>query len=52
MRGAEIAGRLAISPLAAKTHVGNVLCKLGCRDRAALVALAYAAGMTAPGHPG
>jgi DNA-binding CsgD family transcriptional regulator len=37
----EIAGRLLISPLTAKTHVSNVLHKLGCRDRAALVALAY-----------
>jgi DNA-binding NarL/FixJ family response regulator len=41
----EIAGRLVISPLTAKTHVSNVLRKLGCRDRAALVALAYESGL-------
>jgi DNA-binding NarL/FixJ family response regulator len=41
----EIAGRLVISPLTAKTHVSNILRKLGCRDRAALVALAYEAGL-------
>jgi DNA-binding NarL/FixJ family response regulator len=45
----EIAGRLVISPLTAKTHVSNVLRKLGCRDRAALVALAYESGLISPG---
>jgi DNA-binding NarL/FixJ family response regulator len=45
----EIAGRLVISPLTAKTHVRNVLRKLGCRDRPALVALAYETGLVAPG---
>ena len=45
----EIAGRLVISPLTAKTHVSNVLRKLGCRDRAALVALAYESGLVSPG---
>jgi DNA-binding NarL/FixJ family response regulator len=44
----EIAGRLVISPLTAKTHVSNVLRKLGCRDRAALVALAYESGLVTP----
>jgi DNA-binding NarL/FixJ family response regulator len=44
----EIAGRLVISPLTAKTHVSNVLRKLGCRDRAALVALAYESGLVSP----
>jgi DNA-binding NarL/FixJ family response regulator len=47
----EIAGRLIISPLTAKTHVRNVLRKLDCHDRAALVALAYEAGLITPGAP-
>ena len=47
---AEIADRLVISPLTAKTHVGRVLAKLNCRDRAQLVALAYATGFVIPGR--
>ena len=31
------------------THVSNILRKLGCRDRAALVALAYESGLASPG---
>jgi DNA-binding NarL/FixJ family response regulator len=49
LSNAEIAGRLVISPLTAKTHVSNVLRKLDCRDRAALVALAYETGLMTPG---
>jgi DNA-binding NarL/FixJ family response regulator len=50
LSNAEIAGRLVISPLTAKTHVSNVLRKLNCRDRAALVALAYESGLIEPGE--
>jgi DNA-binding NarL/FixJ family response regulator len=50
LSNAEIAGRLVISPLTAKTHVSNVLRKLDCRDRAALVALAYESGLIAAGE--
>jgi len=46
---AEIAERLVISPLTAKTHVRNILRKLDCHDRAALTALAYETGLVVPG---
>jgi DNA-binding NarL/FixJ family response regulator len=46
---AEIADHLVISPLTAKTHVRNILRKLDCGDRAALVALAYETGLITPG---
>jgi DNA-binding NarL/FixJ family response regulator len=49
LSNAEIAGQLVISPLTAKTHVSNVLRKLECRTRAALVALAYETGLISPG---
>ena len=46
---AEIADRLVISPATAKTHVSRVLTKVGARDRAQLVVLAYEAGLVVPG---
>jgi DNA-binding NarL/FixJ family response regulator len=49
LSNSEIAVRLVISPLTAKTHVSNILRKLGCRDRAALVAVAYESGFIAQG---
>ncbi len=45
----DIAGRLVISPLTAKTHVGCILSKLDCHDRAQLVTLAYETGIVTPG---
>jgi DNA-binding NarL/FixJ family response regulator len=45
----EIAERLHISPATARTHVGRLLTKLGARDRANLVALAYRTGLVHPG---
>jgi DNA-binding NarL/FixJ family response regulator len=47
----QIAELLVISPLTAKTHVRNILRKLDCHDRAGLVAVAYEAGLVAPGDP-
>ena len=49
---AEIADRLVISPLTAKTHVGRVFAKLDCHDRAQLVTLAYETGLVTPGDRG
>ena len=46
----EIAGQLVISPLTAKSHVRNILRKVGCHDRAGLVALAYENGLVTPGE--
>jgi DNA-binding NarL/FixJ family response regulator len=40
----EIAAQLVISPATAKTHVSRAMLKLGTRDRAKLVALAYQSG--------
>lgn len=45
----EIAARLFVSPLTAKTHVNRAMAKLGARDRAQLVVLAYRAGLVRPG---
>ncbi|WP_031014486.1 response regulator [Streptomyces sp. NRRL F-5727] len=45
----QIAERLVISPLTAKTHVTRALAKLGARDRAQLVILAYETGLVVPG---
>ncbi len=47
----EIAGRLHLSPLTAKTHVSRILTKLGARDRAQLVVVAYETGLVSPGRP-
>jgi DNA-binding NarL/FixJ family response regulator len=44
----EIATRLFLSPLTAKTHVNRAMAKLGARDRAQLVVLAYRAGLVRP----
>jgi DNA-binding NarL/FixJ family response regulator len=41
----EIATRLILSPATVKTHVGRLLTKLGARDRAQLVIVAYESGL-------
>jgi DNA-binding NarL/FixJ family response regulator len=45
----EIADRLVVSRLTAKTHVSRILSKLHARDRAQLVVLAYESGLVVPG---
>jgi DNA-binding NarL/FixJ family response regulator len=44
----EIAAELVISPATAKTHVSRVMMKLGARDRAQLVVIAYETGLVKP----
>jgi DNA-binding NarL/FixJ family response regulator len=45
LTNAEIAERLQLSPLTAKTHVSRILLKLGARDRVQLVVIAYQSGI-------
>jgi len=47
-----IAERLYVSPLTAKTHVNRIMAKLGVRDRAQLVVLAYQTGFVRPPQSG
>ncbi|MGY4278662.1 response regulator [Streptomyces sp. M18.1] len=44
----EIAERLEVSPLTVKTHVNRAMAKLGARDRAQLVVIAYETGLVRP----
>jgi DNA-binding NarL/FixJ family response regulator len=46
----EIGRALFMSPATAKTHVSRALTKLGARDRAQLVMLAYETGLVVPGQ--
>jgi DNA-binding NarL/FixJ family response regulator len=52
LNNAEIAQRLFITPLTAKTHVSRIMTKLMVRDRAQLVVLAYESGLVRPGWAG
>jgi DNA-binding NarL/FixJ family response regulator len=47
----EIAESLYVSPATVKTHVSRLLMKLGARDRAQLIVLAYESGLVAPHRP-
>jgi DNA-binding NarL/FixJ family response regulator len=51
MSNTEIAGQLTLSPLTVKTHVSHAMTKLGARDRAQLVVLAYQTGLAPAPRP-
>lgn len=48
MSNDEIGAALFLSPATARTHVSHAMSKLGARDRAQLVVVAYQTGLVAP----
>ncbi|GAB3323255.1 response regulator transcription factor [Geodermatophilus aquaeductus] len=48
MTNDEIGAALFLSPATARTHVSHAMTKLGARDRAQLVVVAYRTGLVAP----
>jgi DNA-binding NarL/FixJ family response regulator len=50
LSNSEIAEQLMVGPATVKTHVGNLLAKLQCRDRVQAVVFAYENGIVEPGR--
>jgi DNA-binding NarL/FixJ family response regulator len=48
MSNDEIGAELFLSPATARTHVSHAMAKLGARDRAQLVVIAYQTGLVSP----
>ena len=48
LRNDEIGAALFLSPATARTHVSRAMVKLGARDRAQLVVIAYRTGLVTP----